>query len=344
MEKVERFGGSNAAERYTNLVDLIGTIDASPEYFLGKNEVRTALDNAVLCVRNGEAHSGACGLSVYYPTAVNTAAELSAFASVAVSPYQLSFIDRYVRSVYSSGDSEYTNDELIKMWGDFSYSFENYYSSTVYEDYDYTYTEEFYDDYYIYSENYEAGEYWSYADFCSIDGVSGHINFEEDPQTDDNGRFYFTLADDSRNLADKVEGYVYKLSEDGDELYDLGVYTGIECSWTDNMFCDNYDGKHLTLSDGQELSLYPAGKTETAELYSSPVLLNGEEANLRIAYSRETDTAEILGVWSGMDDYGCPETGASVLAAGDVIVPIYYTYDVFSDEEYYTEGEECEYD
>ena len=346
MEKLERFGGSTALEGYANHVDLMGTVDASPDYFPGKSEVQTALGSAVMCLKNGEAHSGtACGLSVYYPLNINTAAELSAYACVAVSPYQLSFADRYVRSVYDGVFSgEYTNEELLKSWGGFTYSFEDYYSESVYEDYEYTYEEEFYDDYYSYSEDYEITEYWSYADSCTTDGASGLISFTDDPQTDDDSRFYFTLENSSLRLADNVEGYVYKLSEDGCELYDLGVYTGVECNWAENIFSDNYDGKHLTLSDGQELALYLVGKSETAEIYSSPVLVNGEEANLRVAYNREADEAEILSVWSGTDDYGCPKTGTVSLAAGDIIVPIYYTYDVFSDEEYYTEGEECEYD
>ena len=275
------------------------------------------MDNAVVYAMNGSMHSSACGISVYYPLNVNTAAELSAFTDVAVSPYHLAFVDRVVNGVYSGAfDSSYTSETLMDQWGDLLYPFENFYEATVYQDYEYTYKDEYYDDYYRYAENYDITEYWNYADSCAADGDSDLIEFSEDITTDDSGNYCFTLTEDALYNTKSVQGYVYELSENGEELYDYGVYTGVEGDWKTGSFTDGFDGKWIALPDGQVLAVYPAGKSDKGDIYTSLVLVNGEETNLRIVYDKATSSAYIDSMWRGMDDYGCPETGKTYLAQG----------------------------
>jgi len=345
IHKADTFGGNNSFDGYANLIDLAGITAASPSYVPGKDAVSAALSEAVVYTKNGTAHSNACGLSVYYPLNVNNSTELAMFESVAVSPYHLALVDRIVNGVYKGGfDSLHMSDTLISRWGSFTYGFEDYYSDTVLEDYEYTYTEEFYDDYYYYMETVEDNDYWLYADSCVADGQSGLIEFTAVPESGENGGFGFTLSENALYNTEKVEGYVYQLSEDGEEMYEMGIAPDVTADWGKGIFSADFDGKWIALPDGQRLSVYPVSRNEGFDIYSSYVLVNGNEAVLRIVRDYMENEVYIEGVWGGIDEYGVPGISPMKLTKDDKITPLYYTDDVFSDDVYITEGEEYVFD
>lgn len=345
IHSADSFGGNNYFDGYGNFIDLAGIAAASPAYVPGKDAVVSMVNQAVVYKNSGSDHNNACGLSVYYPLNVSSSSELALFESVAASPYHLALVDRVANAAYTGVfNSSYMSDTLISRWGDFSYGVEDYYSSTVYEDYTYTYTEEYYDDYYCYTGAIESNNYWNYADSVVADGKSSIIDFTSAPETTDDGGFSFTLSEAALYNAEKVEGYVYELSEEGEEMYELGIAPDVTGDWKTGTFSAAFGGSWLALPDGQKLSVYPVSRHEGYDVYSSYVTVNGEEALLRVVYNYAESKAWIDGVWGGIDEYGAVLINPVKLTREDVIVPLYYTDDVFSDNFYLTSGEEYIYD
>jgi len=118
------------------------------------------------------------------------------------------------------------------------------------------------------------------------------------------------------------------LAEDGQNLIELGETIDISGDWETGVFTDNFDGYWLSLPDGQNLAIYPAEKTEEYIIYTSPILLNGEETNLRM--KQEYDSGEIVieGAWSGIDDSGAADKNIVKIKNGDIVTPTYYSIDM----------------
>ena len=345
IHSADNFGGNNNFDGYGNFIDLAGIAAASPAYVPGKDAVISMVNEAVIYKNSGSDHSNACGLSVYYPLNVSNSTELALFESVAVSPYHLALVDRVANAAYAGTfNSSYMSDTLISRWGNFSYGVEDYYSSTVYDDYEYTYTEEYYDDYYCYTGVVESNSHWDYANSAVADGKSALIEFNSGPETENDGVFSFTLSEAALHNTEKVEGYVYELSEEGDEMYELGIAPDVTGDWGTGTFTAAFDGNWLALPDGQLLSLYLVSRHAEYDVYSSYVTVNGSEAVLRVVYNRTEGKAWIDGVWGGIDEYGNVRINPVKLTREDVIVPLYYTDDVFSDNFYITSGSEYVYD
>ena len=78
--------------------------------------------------------------------------------------------------------------------------------------------------------------------------------------------------------------------------------------------------------------------TDEYVIYSSPILLNDEETNLRI---RQTFDGEVTveGAWEGIGENGASARNIVKIGTGDTVVPMYYSYD-YDDEESVFYGEE----
>ena len=121
LHSAENFGSNNDNEGYSNMLDLMGVVDACSGYSDNGAAVRAALDEAVLYKIQGGDHPNACGLSVYYPLSPQGSEELKTFSDICISPYYMSFIDRqdYSASYYSNDannqqaeqQSDYYKDE-----------------------------------------------------------------------------------------------------------------------------------------------------------------------------------------------------------------------------------------
>ena len=325
IRAAENFGGNNKTEGYTNMVDLGGILNACSEYVDSAEAVLSALEDAVIYAVNGSDHTSASGLSTYYPLEVQGSEEMTVFGDLCVSPYYLSFIDRQGHGSVSSGDTDsYDSGTWFEngTWSwDTDYSFtegwsgwEDWWNLEQWEDWDYSYGE-------------EDQDYWNYIDDFSQTGESALITFEVPPQLDEEGNYYFVLDDNGYvNTAD-VYAMVYQISYDGEDLIELGETYDLDVDWEYGYVCDYFDGRWLSLPDGQNLALYIVDVTDDYILYSSPIELNGEETNLRI---RQTWDGEVTvdGAWDGIDDNGAAARNIIKLQKGDVIVPLYDSYTV----------------
>ena len=76
-------------------------------------------------------------------------------------------------------------------------------------------------------------------------------------------------------------------------------------------------------------------------LYAVPILLNGEEYNLQVAYDFTTEEWSILGASQGLDDSGMASKEMRLLEPGDVVTTIWKmaTFSGDDDFEMYTADE-----
>ena len=312
IEEADNFGGNNRTEGYTNMVDLGGVVEACSDYAKGASETKKALDAAVVYKISGSNHTSAEGLSIYYPLAVQGSNELSLFGKMSVSPYYLSFIDRLNKTV-ATGDS--------------------------FDDYD---DEQWFDDSEDWSwwDGAEDDSYWDYLDDYEVTGESPHITFDEEPAIGEDGVYGFTLDEEGINNAAGVHALVYEISEDEEDIIEIGETVDVIGDWETGYFRDNFDGYWLSLPDGQNLATYVVEETEDYVVYTSPIYLNGDETNLRMIQYYSDGHVEIEGVWDGISEYGAASREIAQLSNGDVIIPIYNAYALEGDDEYLYQGAE----
>lgn len=315
IEQADNFGGNNKSEGYTNMVDMGGIIAACAAYVDGAPAALQTLEETVAYSVSGQAHSSASGLSIYYPLSVQGSEELSVWSGVCVSPYYLSFVDRQNQSSVSGAgntydsydDSQWFDDDGSWFWG------------WLFDDDD---------------------DYWNYLDDYEQTGESPYITFAEEPQLDEDGTFWFELDEDGYYNAADVYAMIYMQSPDGEDIIELGETYDINGDWETGVFYDDFDGYWLSLPDGQNLATYIVESAEDYTIYTSPILLNGEETNLRLRLDYSEAEIVIEGAWDGIDEYGAASREITKLKDGDEIIPLYNAYAIESDDELIYYGEE----
>ena len=301
----DNFGGNNRTEGYTNMVDMGGIITACSAYVSGAQETLDALAEVVVYAVNGPYHSGASGLSMYYPLSVQGSEELAVFSAVSVSPYYVSFVDRQNQSGAAViADGDYDDEQWFDDSGSWSWGQPD-----------------------------EDG-HWNYLDGYEQTGESPWITFETPPHLDADGDFWFVLDDDGWYYAADVYGLVYEFSEDGEDILELGQTYDLNADWDYGFFMDDFDGWWISLPDGQNLATYIVEAGEDYVIYTSPILLNGEETNLRLLLDYAEGTMSIEGAWDGIDEYGAAAREIVKLEEGDEIVPVYYAWSLETEEDF----------
>ena len=127
-------------------------------------------------------------------------------------------------------------------------------------------------------------------------------------------------------VADRLAG-VYCYVAYYDEEYDFSVLLGrdndIDADWEKGIFMDNFRGVWGSIDDTlcyMEL----VDVADEYQIYTVPVLLNGEEYTLSVSYYYATEEYAIQGARKGIDDNGIPDRNLLKLQPGDVIEPMHY--------------------
>lgn len=326
INAADNYGGNNPSEGYFNMVDLAGLVEACADYTPSSGEVIDALKKAVVYHAEGKTHERAQGLSLYYPLCVQDSNELAVFERVCVSPYYLSFVDRQAHGATYAG-------------GEQSQEYEDYDDDTWFDEggfWEWLWSD---DDTGEGTTSTQDEDYWDFVD--EDDGYSSIITFDEEPGFDEDGIYWFRLDEDGLNNAADVTALVYTYSEDGNDLLCLGETYDVGADWDTGEFEDAFDGKWLSLPDGQNLCVYAAEGTDEYVVYTSPILLNGDETNLRM---RQYNDGRVVveGAWDGMGNDGASARGITKIKNGDKIVPLYEYLDAETGEwaDGYYEGEE----
>ncbi|MGN1089067.1 MAG: hypothetical protein ACI4Q6_01595, partial [Huintestinicola sp.] len=322
-DKADNFGGNNKSEGYTNMVDLAGIVNAAAFCAEGGDEVLSALEDAVVYNVTGYEHSDACGLSTYYPIMIQGSSELAAFGDVAVNPYYLAFVDRVAYGSVNGGIiNDYDMTDLAESWNS-SFAFAEEASHQHVQ---------------------SVEEYFDYYDDFEPTGESPLISFDVAPQLDDEGSYGFILTADALENTASVQANVFMVNEEEGDIIELGICTDIIADWDEGVFVDNFDGYWFALPDGQPLAVYIVSECDGYDVYTSPVMINGKETNLRITHNYRDDIITIDGAWDGIEENGMAAREIYKLCDGDVIVPLYYAFSIESDDEFTYEGAEYIYD
>ena len=317
VKEADNYGGNNRSEGYTNMVDLRGLAEACESCVPSSSKLESSLEDAVVYSKAGSDHADAGGLSVYYPLMVEDANELAVFEQVCVSPYYLTFVDTVERtSAQDASDAAFDSDSWFE---DDSWEWSS--------DYDYD------DDtgWFGYDSDTLDEDYWSYENESSATGESPLISFAKKPGYNADGYYGFALSDESLDYAAAVSAYVYEIWDDG-KTVELGETCDVYEDWESGEFYDDFDGRWLSLPDGQNLATYLAERTDDYVVYSSPVRLNGEETNLRIRQYLDDGETVVEGAWDGIDENGMASRNIESIHKGDVIVPQYYSADNDGDD------------
>ena len=132
------------------------------------------------------------------------------------------------------------------------------------------------------------------------------------------------------------------LDDEREEVLELGTTGQVYGDYETGEFEDGFDGCWFMLDDGQILASYLQEYCDGYDIYTSPVMFEGEETNLRFAYYYNEDRIKIIDIWDGIGDNGLASRSGYMPESGDVIIPLYSIFSLVEDEdegEYY-EGDE----
>ena len=320
IRRAESYGTNNRMEGYTNMVDLGGIVDACAATSPSAEDVRKTLAKAVTYQINGRNHAGSSGLSLYYPLSIRDSKELTAYETVAANQSYLSYVDRLAHGATYNGGTEYTsytNDSWYDSDGLWSLLTDEETLSLLIG---------------AVSSMRSVDPHWEYVD--EHDPESKLVTFASEPQVDDEGVYWMQFDKHGVDNVASVAGLVYRQAEGGDAV-ELGQTYEVWAEWNEGedqgLVEDGFDGKWLSLPDGQNLCLYVVENkaSENSDLgevvFTSPIRLNGEDCYLRMTQNLETGKVEVEGAWTGEGDNGLVNRNCIPIAKGDKVVPLYGT-------------------
>lgn len=131
---------------------------------------------------------------------------------------------------------------------------------------------------------------------------------------------------------------IYYMDYDSGEYMLLGLDNDIVADWENGVFGDNFRGVWPTLN-GSLCAPVLIGEGDNYNLYTIPVLVNGEATNLRAAYLFDTEEFVIYGIWAGIDENGMSDKDILPLSDGDVIAPVFtaVNWETGEEQTYYME-------
>ncbi len=174
------------------------------------------------------------------------------------------------------------------------------------------------------------------------------LNFEELPQiqnlntmgwdgaplnVDENGISYLTLGPEAYDILTGIGFSLYYVDEENDMMLLLGTDNDMEADWDNGVFSDNFRGVWGSI-DGNLVYMELSFEGDDYNLYCVPVLLNGEEYNLQVAYDFTNEQWSILGARQGIDDNGMADKELRLLQEGDELTTIWYMASVSGEDDF----------
>ena len=138
----------------------------------------------------------------------------------------------------------------------------------------------------------------------------------------EDGASVLELGEDAQNILAGIGFSLYYVDEDNDQMMLLGTDNDIVADWDNGIFYDNFRGVWGAI-DGSLVYMELSFEGEGYNLYSVPILLNGEEYNLQVAYDFTAEEWLILGASQGLDDSGMASKEMRLLEEGDIITTIW---------------------
>lgn len=142
-------------------------------------------------------------------------------------------------------------------------------------------------------------------------------------QVDENGVSHLTLGPEADNILAGIGFSLYYFDEENDIMLLLGTDNDMNADWENGVFSDNFRGVWGGI-DGHMVYMELCFEGEDYNLYSVPVLLNGEPYNLQVAYDFTTEEWSILGARQGIGEAGMSDKELRLLQPGDSLTTIWY--------------------
>jgi hypothetical protein len=172
----------------------------------------------------------------------------------------------------------------------------------------------------------EGMDYISQMNYSSLPELLtlNSANWQDMPVTvDENGNSTLTLGSEAINILSSLTFELYYADPEEDILLCLGTDNDIVADWDNGVFKDNFRGVWGSL-DGALCYMEIAYEGDSYNLYSVPILLNGEEYNLMVIYDFETGEYFIEGARKPLDESGAADKNLRYLVEGDEIQTIHY--------------------
>ena len=160
------------------------------------------------------------------------------------------------------------------------------------------------------------------------------MDWDNAPLTlNDEGCAVLTLGPEADSLLASVNFSLYYTDPDSDSLLMLGRDNDIVGDWENGVFTDNFRGVWGSI-DGAVVYMELSSEGDDYNLYTVPVLLNGEAYNLQVAYNFSTETWEILGARQGLDENGMAGKELRLLQEGDELTTVWYMSSISGDDDF----------
>lgn len=151
-----------------------------------------------------------------------------------------------------------------------------------------------------------------------------NMDWDNMPVTvDEAGCATLTLGSEANDILSSLTFELYYADPEEDIMLCLGTDNDIIADWDNGIFKDNFRGVWGSL-DGALCYMEIAYEGEDYNLYSVPILLNGEEYNLMVIYDFSTAQYIIEGARKSLDESGAADKNLRYLAADDEIQTIHY--------------------
>ena len=150
---------------------------------------------------------------------------------------------------------------------------------------------------------------------------------------DDEGTASLTLGPEACDILAGIGFSLFYMDEEDDLMLLLGADNDLIADWDNGVFYDNFRGVWGAI-DGCIVYMELSFEGEDYNLYSVPILLNGEEYNLQVAYDFSTEEWSILGATPGLDESGMAAKELRLLEEGDVVTTIWQLASFNGDDDF----------
>ena len=149
----------------------------------------------------------------------------------------------------------------------------------------------------------------------------------------DDGTAFLDLGPEANDILAGVGLSLFYVDEENDRMMLLGTDNDLTADWEKGVFNDNFRGVWGAI-DGSLVYMELTFEGEDYNLYSVPILLNGEAYYLQTAYDFTSEEWSILGASKALDDSGMAAKEVRLLAEGDVITTIWKVASYSGDDDF----------
>lgn len=129
---------------------------------------------------------------------------------------------------------------------------------------------------------------------------------------------YYLVFTDGADAVQSVQYNLYFLDEEANSLNYLGSDYDLNADAEAGVYWSNFRNVWPIINDNT-CSMTPLYFGDDYILYTVPILLNGEQTNLRMSYSYASNSYTVHGTWDGIDEFGMSSKEIRQLADGDKI-------------------------